>query len=110
MNHPVIPITAVDSTKQRKRAAPKGRRVDPEALAEVQALLGEVFGLSQSRANRWIQRLLLILKQALDELGVLPSRAPADPGVVAAQDFGDWLRRRIARPEEVEQATHGKAA
>ena len=42
----------------------------------LQALLGEVCGLSQSRANRWIQRLLPIRKQALDEWGVLPSRAP----------------------------------
>jgi hypothetical protein len=42
----------------------------------LQALLGEVFGLSQSRANRWIQRLLPILKQALDDLGVLPTREP----------------------------------
>jgi hypothetical protein len=42
----------------------------------LQALLGEVFEMSQSRANRWIHRLLPILKQALDDLGVLPSREP----------------------------------
>ena len=42
----------------------------------LQALLGEVFGLSQSRANRGIHRLLPILQQALDDLGVLPSRVP----------------------------------
>ena len=42
----------------------------------LQALLGEVFGLSQSRVNRWIHRLLPILKQALDDLGVLPPRGP----------------------------------
>ena len=40
MNHPVIPIAVLGATKQRKREAPKGRRVDPAALAEVQALLG----------------------------------------------------------------------
>jgi formate dehydrogenase len=44
MNHPIIPIASFDKTggasRQRKRAAPKGRRVDPQALAEVQALLG----------------------------------------------------------------------
>ena len=40
MNHPVIPIAISGSTRQRKREAPKGRRVDPQALAEVQALLG----------------------------------------------------------------------
>ena len=40
MNHPVIPIAVQASTRQRKREAPKGRRVDPKALAEVQQLLG----------------------------------------------------------------------
>ena len=41
MNYPVIPIAVLEaSTKQRKREAPKGRRVDPAALADVQRLLG----------------------------------------------------------------------
>ncbi|NHZ60792.1 NADH-ubiquinone oxidoreductase-F iron-sulfur binding region domain-containing protein [Massilia genomosp. 1] len=40
MNHPVIPIVPQASSRQRKREAPKGRRVDPHALLEVQALLG----------------------------------------------------------------------
>ncbi|HBI68035.1 MAG TPA: hypothetical protein DDZ22_03135, partial [Massilia sp.] len=40
MNHPVIPIAVAGASRQRKREAPKGRRVDPQALAEVQALLG----------------------------------------------------------------------
>jgi formate dehydrogenase beta subunit len=40
MSHPVIPIAVQGSTRQRKRQAPKGRRVDPQALAEVQDLLG----------------------------------------------------------------------
>jgi NADH:ubiquinone oxidoreductase subunit F (NADH-binding)/NADH:ubiquinone oxidoreductase subunit E len=40
MNHPIIPIAVLDdAVKQRKRQAPKGRRVDPAALAEVRALL-----------------------------------------------------------------------
>ena len=42
----------------------------------LQALLGEVFELSQSRANRWVHVLLPILQQALDDLGVLPTREP----------------------------------
>ena len=41
MNHPIIPIVPQPSTRQRKRQAPKGRRVDPQALAEVQVLLGQ---------------------------------------------------------------------
>jgi len=40
LSHPVIPIAPEASTRQRKRAAPKGRRVEPEAQAQVQALLG----------------------------------------------------------------------
>ena len=42
MNHPIIPIVVLDdAVKQRKRQAPKGRRVDPAALVEVQGLLQE---------------------------------------------------------------------
>jgi NADH:ubiquinone oxidoreductase subunit F (NADH-binding)/NADH:ubiquinone oxidoreductase subunit E len=41
MNHPIIPIAVQGATRQRKRQAPKGRRVEPQALAEVQALLGQ---------------------------------------------------------------------
>ena len=44
----------------------------------LQIVLGELFGLSQSRASRWIQCLLPLLKQALEELGALPSRGPED--------------------------------
>ena len=41
MNFPIIPIAVIEaSTKLRKRQAPKGRRVDLTALAEVQVLLG----------------------------------------------------------------------
>ncbi|MDP3309327.1 MAG: NAD(P)H-dependent oxidoreductase subunit E, partial [Polaromonas sp.] len=41
MNYPVIPIAVLEApSKQRKRQAPKGRRVDPAALADVQQLLG----------------------------------------------------------------------
>ena len=41
MNHPIIPIAVQGASRQRKRQAPKGRRVEPQALAEVQALLGD---------------------------------------------------------------------
>jgi formate dehydrogenase len=40
MNRTVIPITAADDARARKRQTPRGRRVDAVALAEVQALLG----------------------------------------------------------------------
>ena len=41
MNQTIIPIAVQGSTRQRKRQAPKGRRVDPQALAEVGRLLGD---------------------------------------------------------------------
>jgi formate dehydrogenase beta subunit len=37
---PVIPIARAGATKQRKRQAPKGRPVIPQAFAEVEALMG----------------------------------------------------------------------
>jgi formate dehydrogenase len=40
LNHPTIPIAVAAPGRQRKRQAPKGRRVNPAALADVQALLG----------------------------------------------------------------------
>src|SRR5215467_2047918 len=42
----------------------------------LQALLGSLFDLSQSRVNRWVYRLLPILVRALDRLGFLPERNP----------------------------------
>ena len=56
MNHPVIPIAVQASTRQRKREAPKGRRVDPKALAEVQQLLGT----ASRQADLLIEHLHLI--------------------------------------------------
>ena len=41
MNEILIPLAAIGPSKQRKREAPRGRTVDPTALAEVQALVGD---------------------------------------------------------------------
>jgi formate dehydrogenase beta subunit len=41
MNQRVIPIALQESIRQRKREAPKGRRVDPDALEAVRGLLGD---------------------------------------------------------------------
>ena len=41
MTSPVIPIARAGATKQRKRQSPKGRPVIPQALAEVEALMGQ---------------------------------------------------------------------
>ena len=40
MNETLIPVAAIGPSKQRKREAPRGRAVNPAALAEVQALVG----------------------------------------------------------------------
>ncbi|PKL09516.1 MAG: hypothetical protein CVV51_03375 [Spirochaetae bacterium HGW-Spirochaetae-7] len=41
MTQTIIPIAALPASSQRKRQAPKGRRVDPVALSEVCELLGD---------------------------------------------------------------------
>jgi NADH:ubiquinone oxidoreductase subunit F (NADH-binding)/NADH:ubiquinone oxidoreductase subunit E len=40
MSQTIIPIAVQGASRQRKRQGPKGRRVDPQALAQVQDLLG----------------------------------------------------------------------
>ena len=40
MTGTVIPIAIEGATKKRKRQAPRGRQVLPQALAEVEALIG----------------------------------------------------------------------
>jgi hypothetical protein len=42
----------------------------------VQELMGELFALSQARTNAWIHQLLPLLRNALNDLGVLPERNP----------------------------------
>jgi hypothetical protein len=42
----------------------------------LQVLLGEMFDMDQSRANRWLHQLLPVLQQALQDLGVQPVRNP----------------------------------
>ncbi|HSG20303.1 MAG TPA: NAD(P)H-dependent oxidoreductase subunit E, partial [Burkholderiaceae bacterium] len=66
MNQLVIPIAVEGATKERKRQAPKGRRVDPTALQEVQGLLGDT---SRDRAY-----LLEHLHRLQDHFGHLSSR------------------------------------
>jgi len=112
--------------KRRKRKAGGGRTGALDSLEQkllfalvyqksypVQTLLGEVFELSQARTNYWIHRLLPILKEALDDLGVLPER---DPGQFArhekrqseSYDFLiDGTERRRQRPKNPKkQALH----
>jgi NADH:ubiquinone oxidoreductase subunit F (NADH-binding)/NADH:ubiquinone oxidoreductase subunit E len=88
MNRTVIPIAAMPVVdRERRRAAPKGRRVDPKALEDVRALLGD-----ESR-----QRDLLIehLHKLQDHFGHLSSAHMA----ALAQEMG------LAQTEVYEVAT-----
>jgi formate dehydrogenase len=87
MNHPVIPIAAQAPSRQRKREAPRGRRVDPQALQEVQALLGD--------ASRQRDLLIEHLHKIQDRFGCLSSAHLA----ALAQEM------RLAQTEVYEVAT-----
>src|SRR5437762_9177338 len=76
----------------------------------LQAVLGQMFGMSTARANYWLHHLLPLLRSALDDLGVLPGRdgarlgeRPAGPGRLII----DGTERRRQRPKSPEkQARH----
>ena len=87
MNHPIIPIAPAGPSRQRKREAPKGRRVDPQALDEIRALLGE--------ASRQRDLLIEHLHAIQDRYGCLASRHLA----ALAQEM------RLAQAEVFEVAT-----
>lgn len=79
----------------------------------VQVVVAKLFELSQPRANQWIHRLLPVLKDALDELGVMPERdgtkfaADEHKRGVAAAYVIDGTERRRNRPKSPEkQALH----
>jgi hypothetical protein len=83
----------------------------------LQALLGEVFELSQPRVNEWVQRLLPVLRLALDEVGVLPQRDPAQFAQSEPQhgerpeliiDGTERRRQRPKNPEKQAAAYSGK--
>jgi formate dehydrogenase len=87
MNHPIIPIAVQGASRQRKREAPKGRRVDPQALAEVQAVLNG----AQRRRDLLIEYLHLLQ----DRYGALSAAHLA----ALAQELG------LAQTEVFEVAT-----
>ena len=75
----------------------------------LQAVLGELFGLSTTRANYWLQRLLPVLQKALDSLGVLPEREGQRGACLARQAkeskklIIDATERRRQRPKNPEK-------
>jgi hypothetical protein len=104
--------------KERKRKAGGGGESELKSYEEklllalvyqksypLQELIGVVFELSQSRVNYWLHRLLPVLKDALDDLGLLPER---DGAKFARHETGrgkkapliiDGVDRRRQRPK-----------
>ena len=75
----------------------------------LQAVLAELFGLSPSRVNYWLRRLLPVLRDALDDLGVLPERDPQAfartpaPPQERTRRIIDGTERRRRRPKNPEK-------
>src|SRR3954447_2103065 len=76
----------------------------------LQAMLGQLFGISTTRANYWLHQLLPLLRSALDDLGALPEREGAELGQRPAGPrplIIDGTERRRQRPKSPEkQARH----
>jgi hypothetical protein len=75
----------------------------------LQVVMAELFGLSQPQVNHWLRRLLPVLRDALDDLGVLPQRegsafAEASPSPRLIIDGTERRRQRPKNPEK--QAAH----
>jgi hypothetical protein len=112
--------------KRRQRAPGGGRKpVLPTAADKLlfilvymktyplQAVQAQLFGMSQQSANRYIQQLLPVLADALDQLGVMPERdgqrvAQHERRRGEANDLiVDGVERRRQRPKKPEkQAIH----
>jgi hypothetical protein len=77
-------------------------------LNPLQTIFGFLFGMSQGRANEWIERLSIVLKKALGLAGDLPARdaetAKSTFEESSVQEFIiDGTERRIQRPSEPEK-------
>src|SRR5438093_190869 len=75
----------------------------------LQAVMAELFSLSQPRVNYWLHRLLPVLRGALDELDVLPERDPRafartpTPPQEQTRRILDGTERRRQRPKNPEK-------
>ena len=112
--------------KKRRRAAGGGRKAILKSVEDkllfilvyqktypLQVVQAELFGMSQSSANYWIHRLLPVLLDALDALGMMPERdgerlAPHERRQGEPRDLIiDGTERRRQRPKSPEkQALH----
>ncbi len=77
----------------------------------LQEIMSELFGMEVSKVNEWIHRLLPVLRDALDELQMLPERdAQAVAHAQAMRRTGqtviiDGTERRRQRPKSPEKQT-----
>jgi DDE superfamily endonuclease len=118
----VYPASQTTEAQPRQRAAGGGRkghlhRPEDKLLFilvylktyPLQAVMGELFDLSLPQASFWIHRLLPVLQEALDDVGVCPERdaghfaqgqaaAPAAPRLII-----DGTERRRQRPKSPEK-------
>jgi len=120
------PLNRTLAHRPRKRRTGGGRKSSLDSVEQkllfvlvyqktypLQVLLGETFEMSQARANQWLHRLLPVLHQALEDLGVMPERNPRQ---FAAHERHrgekldltiDGTERRRQRPKNPEkQALH----
>lgn len=79
----------------------------------LQEVMGELFDMEVSKVNEWIHRLLPLVRDALDDLGVLPERDAQAVGKAQAKRASgkeviiDGTERRRQRPKKPEkQAAH----
>jgi hypothetical protein len=126
----IYPSTLTITGQRRKRWVNAGR---PGILSSIedkllfvlvyhktyplQVVLGELFGMSASQANYWLQRLLPVLRAALDDLGVLPERdgqrlatirCPTPEGKEFIIDGTERRRQRPKNPEKQRLFYSGK--
>src|SRR6201987_2751678 len=118
----LYPATQTAEGQPRRRSVGggcKGRLEQPEdkllfilvylKTYPLQAVMGELFDLSQPQVNHWIHRLLPVLRLALDDLGVLPERDAThfaqaqDASGKAARLIIDATERRRQRPKKHEK-------
>jgi predicted DNA-binding protein YlxM (UPF0122 family) len=112
--------------KKRKRAVGGGRKSVLDKIEQkllfilvyqkdypLQEVMAEMFEMSQSSVNDWIHRLLPILGQALDKMGLMPERkgknfAKTEQKKAAKPKYIiDGTERRRQRPKDAEkQALH----
>ena len=99
----VGPKGALDTTEVKLLFILMYLRVYP-----TQEVMGFFYGFNQCQANKWIMRLLPVLRRALERLAALPVRQPAALEQVLArcQDLKlrlDGVERPIRRPKDPEK-------